>query len=318
MSKKLNPKLVRKLELHYFFDDRSHTMDAVIRNECEKELLALFYECSSILGVGLKVESEAFQEGGLKEIWNFFGTPQVASAIAVLALILSRYPLSEGIEEKHLRELQTTEATLNIKKLRLELKKLNHEDPKLKDIKKIAKKVSKDSKIIVRRSNFFEKLEKYPKVESISYQQLDTNNKPVGKEKSLKRNKFNKFIIHSLTLKPEITDSAEIEIVAPVLKEGNYKWKGIYKDEPLSFTMKDANFKQQVLSKSVSFQNGATIIAVLESHRKLDETGNIVITGYSVSTVIGKYDERQTIETTQGKEFKQAKAFSESQNELFE
>lgn len=309
--------LVRKLQLHYFFDDKSHAMDAVVRNECEKELLALFYECSSILGIGLKVESEAFQEGGLKEVWNFVGTPQLATAIAVLALVLSRYPPTEGIEEKNLRELQTQETILNIKKLQLELQKINIDNPNLKQLKKVAKKISKNSKIIVRRSNFFEKLDKYPKIESISYKQLDPNNEQIGKEKFLKRKNFKKFIIHSLALKPEVIDDAEIEIVAPVLKEGNYKWKGIYKGEALSFSMKDTKFIQQVLSKDVSFQNGATIIATLESHRKLDETGNVVVTGYSVPTVIGKYDERQTFETPQGKEYKQAKKFSESQNELF-
>lgn len=52
---------IKKLELHYFFYDiDSHSMDANLRNACEKELLALFAECASILGVNYKIESEAF------------------------------------------------------------------------------------------------------------------------------------------------------------------------------------------------------------------------------------------------------------------
>ena len=82
----------QKLELHYFFTDNSHSMDAIVRNECEKELLALFRECSVILGVDFKIESEAFSEGGLKEIWRFFGSTQVATSLVILTIILSRYP----------------------------------------------------------------------------------------------------------------------------------------------------------------------------------------------------------------------------------
>ena len=33
-----------KMELHYFFSDRSHQMDAFIRNRCETELLAIIKE----------------------------------------------------------------------------------------------------------------------------------------------------------------------------------------------------------------------------------------------------------------------------------
>ena len=82
--------------------------------------------------------------------------------------------------------------------------------------------------------------------------------------------------------------------------------------------MKDDLFKEQVLSKEISFQNGTTIIGVLEKHRKLDEAGNIIITGYSVTTVLKIFDDDQVVETSQGREYTQAKNYSDSQNELFE
>ncbi len=55
-----------KLQLHYNFIDHSHTMDAVIRNNCERELLAIVKEITTVLELDVKIETEAFIEGGLK------------------------------------------------------------------------------------------------------------------------------------------------------------------------------------------------------------------------------------------------------------
>ena len=50
--------------------------------------------------------------------------------------------------------------------------------------------------------------------------------------------------------------------------------------------MTDTEFKNAVLRKEISFQRGNIIECVLVSYRKFDEIGNIIITGYSVVTVI--------------------------------
>jgi len=34
-------KVASKLELHYYFSDESHSMNAIARNKCEHELLCL-------------------------------------------------------------------------------------------------------------------------------------------------------------------------------------------------------------------------------------------------------------------------------------
>ncbi|MDD3576632.1 MAG: hypothetical protein PHT38_07080 [Halothiobacillus sp.] len=90
----------QKFELHYYFGDDTHTMNALVRNECERELLALFKECSYILGIECSIESEAAQEGGLREIWNFVGSPHAALLVAVLALVMSRFPPTDNAKEE--------------------------------------------------------------------------------------------------------------------------------------------------------------------------------------------------------------------------
>lgn len=316
----MESRCLQKFELHYFFSDDSHSMDALVRNDCERELLALFKECSEILGIKCNVESEAFSEGGLKEVWNFLGTPQVALVVAVLALVMSRYPPTDSernAADEKLLELQTEEARLNIEKLKLELKKLKEDKENQEALEIISDEVVKSSKVLVRRSNFYEKAIRYEKISNVSYTHLNFENIPVSPSINIDRDAFRFFIIYSKALKPINIEDAEIEIVSPVLKAGNYKWKGIYEDEVITFAMSDGDFRYQVQSKQVAFQNGSTITCVLEIQRKLDETGEIVITGYAVTTVIGKYDSTQSLQTPQGKAYKQAKKYAESQQDLF-
>ena len=56
-----------KIELHYFFADTSHSMNALIRNKCEVNLLGILKEISTVLGSRVQVETEAYKEGGLVE-----------------------------------------------------------------------------------------------------------------------------------------------------------------------------------------------------------------------------------------------------------
>ena len=119
------------------------------------------------------------------------------------------------------------------------------------------------------------------------------------------------------SLPTETFDGATIEIVAPVLKEGNYKWKGLYEGEAISFSMTDAEFKNAVLLEQVAFQHGSCINCVLQIHRKFNEIGEIEITGYSVVTVLDKTDGGKTHETPQGKKHRAYKKFVQDQRGLF-
>ena len=76
-----------KLELHYYFNDNSHTMDALIRNKCEAELLALINEVKNSLGFDFSLDAEALREGGLINKWKALGENQAQIQI-ILTIIL--------------------------------------------------------------------------------------------------------------------------------------------------------------------------------------------------------------------------------------
>ena len=173
-------------------------------------------------------------------------------------------------------------------------------------------------KIIKRKSNFYSNLNSYSKVTQLSTSILSNDNLPIGKEILVNREEFDKFILHSDELKPDIEDNAQIEIISPVLKKGNYKWKGIYNGEIISFRMKDKSFKESVIREGVSFKNGTCIDCILEISKELNEFGDIIETDYLVKTVIRKHDEEISELTPQGKLYLAKKQSDKQQLKLFD
>lgn len=308
-----------KLELHYYFDNSSHAMDAFVRNKCETEALAIFQEIASTVGIQIIVETVAYREGGLIETWQFIGknSNQLTILLSFIVLIFSRIPLSDREQAK-----LTKEATkLNIEEKKLSIEKLQRElqsDEVLKNtVESASIAIDGNLKVAVRKSNFFKNLVGYKRVTGIGLTPLTIDSVPTEREKFISRSDFNKFILLSDRLPVLVIEDATIEIVAPVLKEGHYHWKGIYKGTPISFSMIDEEFKNTVLREKMSFQHGSAIECVLNIHRKHDEIGDIVVTGYSVVTVIKKNDGLASFETIQGKRHLAHRKFTEDQIDLF-
>lgn len=245
--------IANKLELHYYLNDNSHTMDAVVNNKCEAEILAMAYEAISVLNLDVSIDVEALQEGGIKDFWRVLGenNAQIALVVAVIALLLSQVPNidSELTDlQKEETKLSIEEKKLSIEKLKNELKENNVSDETLKTTVNI---INNNYKILTRKSNFYKSLSHYNKVTQIGISTLNDNNVPVTDETVIKRIDFKNYILISHDLKPITEVDAVIEIVAPVLKEGRAKWKGIYNKEHISFIMGDNEFKNSVLSKRI-------------------------------------------------------------------
>jgi hypothetical protein len=284
-------------------------MDAVVRNENEKELLIIFKEVISSLGLDIEIESEALAEGGLKNIWKFIGknSGQLSLIVSVIALIISLVP--DGSRELTKLQIESTKLDIELKKQ--ELRKLKEEVTSSDAIDSITGVVtqrvinilSEDYKILWHKSNFYRRTNFYLKVDKISTLQLNENNTPVGEEKTVVRNDFNKFIIRSNELPSTFDEEAVIDLISPVLKKGKFQWKGYYKGEIISFKMKDDIFKDSVLNSNVEFSNGVAIKCVLQQDRKIDEVGLIKITQNSVLTVIEVITNQTSEMTPQGEKY---------------
>ena len=117
--------IASKFELHYYLDNNSHAMDAIVKNKCEAEIIAVAYEAISIIGLDLSIDVEAIQQGGIKDVWRVLGenNAQIALIIYVIAILLSQAPNIDTEFE----ELKKEDVKLSIEERKLRIEKLNNE-----------------------------------------------------------------------------------------------------------------------------------------------------------------------------------------------
>lgn len=285
-----------KIELHYFFSDESHSMNALVRNKCEHNLLGILKEISTVLNARLKVETEAYTEGGLKERFVLLSNSEFLRSFAtsVFHYVL---PLEVDIE-KTVSEENKEDTKQRIEKLRKELKEYERDNDLKIDIENVETLFRNNLKIIKLKSNFYRQLSSCEKVTKFAVQRINAEGKYTSKANTINRKRFDTYMLIADTLKPETDEAAVIEIISPVLKTGSYKWKGIYVQtgKIINFYMKDEAFKNEVISQSIPFKNGTRIECTLESTRKMNEFGTEVVTGYSVLVVTKKLDDEVVME----------------------
>lgn len=308
-------------DLHYYLTDGSHSMNALVRNKCERELLAAVFEIAATLKISLEIESLAYSEGGLKETWKTLGknSGQLTLILAVAALYFAIYPPTD----QELTSLEKEAKRLEIEKSKIELQRLRHEATASDEAndelaQSIAESLQSNGKVAVRRSNYYKLLNDYAKVEAVGYNPSPDAPNPAP-ELKVERPYFSRFILKSDKLPVEIDENALIDIFSPVLINGKYHWRGKYLGNTISFSMTDAKFKRSILNKDIHFQNGTQLRCVLNIFRKFNELGEVVVTGYSVITVLDVSETGdEYIETEQGRSYRHVKAIIDGQQKLFD
>ncbi len=296
-----------RIELHYFLDGGSHSMNALVRNNIEKELIQLIERIAEELEIDFELESFAFEEGGLREFFKlaakkgkknkFLGGIVAGVIISVLAHYATKDFEKEALEKEKIR--------LEIEKLKHDLEGVEEDKPNERLVKTAVAIFNFDIKVVKYRSNFYNKLAQYSKVNKIETTAFKDKNEK-GVVSVVNKADFDKFILQSDDLTPEFDEEAVIEIISPVLKMGKYKWRGIYlkTNESISFYMKDHEFKQHVVADAIPFQNGSKIMCELEIERRINEIGEIEKHAYSVILVSEVFNSDQKIETEHAKRIK--------------
>lgn len=305
------------LELHYWFNDESHSMDAYVQNRCENEFLGILREIALKFEVEVVVETEPIGEGGLRRWFNVISKEEnkkgaITSAIvaSVIAVILST-PLSKITEKVIDKIFEDTEMhDLEKEKIKLEIEKLK------RDLISGEDELQQSTVIKKRKSNFYSFLEAYSKVDKVSIATQDKDKVTIA-ERVVNRSEFKEFILVSDDLEPIEISEAVIEIISPVLKKGKYKWMGIYKGKVIPFIMKSVEFKSLVQSGKIQFKNGTSINCHIILSRQIDNEGLEKITKYEVTRVDAYFENDHPIETPEGKSYRQRKEANKNQFKLF-
>ena len=241
--------------IHYYLNDDSHSMNAFVRNAMEKDFLSIVNTISSSLNLKIELESRAAKEGGFIEILDIIEAYPVSSAIIVS---------SAGYVIKRFLEYRLTGA---YKKNKLENEKLELEILKLKKESAGIDENQLEQKLARPISDYYAKIEKYEKIRAVGF------GNEVNNEYVVQRDEFRDFILID-DKEEEVDDDASIEIISPVLKEGRYKWRGIYKNESIDFSMGDSKFKNDIIDGRYDFGNGSFINCQLFITKTYDEFGN--------------------------------------------
>jgi len=251
------------LEIHYYFNDQSHSMEAEIYNKCSEKIVIIFKEIAQILEVRIDIEIEGAKEGSLIEIFTVIY--KKASDVAILAVILSAI-IAHDPQDKKLKELQITDLALDI-----EIK-----NEKLKEI--YSKKEISDA-----RSTFYENTLKCSKIKEIEYSPYDQNNILLKeKVKSVLREDFSKFIISKEEPEEsEIDNDAVIKVIAPVIQktknQNGLQWVGQYQEKQIKFIMEDKDFQRDVINEKYKLSEIKNITSVLEITYKINNNGEKII-----------------------------------------
>ncbi|EJY1910295.1 hypothetical protein OFV21_001629, partial [Campylobacter jejuni] len=225
--------------------------------------------------IKIKLESQAREEGGLKE--NII-ICLIGSALCYFAPAVNNILTFYLTEQNKLQnaDLKLKDLELKLKELDLKLKEEELKNKKTQN--EYIKKIEENHKIYRLLSNFYKKVENYEKIKKIGYQFNNSN------ELIIEREQFKSFIIEE-NKDIETIEEAEIEIISPVLKEGKYKWRGIYNGEKIDFSMGDSGFKNAVIRQEYNFINGTTINCQLEISKTFDDYGEEIKTSYRVKKV---------------------------------
>lgn len=258
----------QRFQVHYYFDDESHSMNAFVRNRAEKDLLEAVKRISELLETPLEIQTEAYQEGGLIET--------IVLAWAGTSVLKYFSPAINDIVKYHFTKSKTDdsikEETLKSLKLDNSIKELDYEAKWQKAL---------EDKLARRHvSNYYTKINAYEKVEKVGFKNLSAKTD----ELVIPRSKFKDFILIDEKTVIE-DDDAEIEIISPVLKEGTFNWRGTYKEQKIDFSLGDSKFKSEVTHGQHQFASGFLMNCQLQITTTFDEFGDEKRRSYSVRKV---------------------------------
>lgn len=311
------------IELHYWFNDDSHTMNAVVFNKCEYEFLGIAKEIAQKLKVDLEIETEPLSEGGLRSWFKFKAKDKNAIKVGVVLYIITTIfgtPLTTAIDELTRMAIQSVFESAEIKQLKeqKEIAELKLDIAKIEaETKRLSRSID-ENVIKKKRSNYYENISSCKKITKVTINITDDLKKNIYLEREVIKTDFSNYIMTSDDLEPVSDENAVIEIISPVLKKGKYKWAGIYNGEVIQFTMKSNEFKTLVQTGQVLLKNGSSINCHLLTHKRINAEGEVKITGYEVVLVNHYFENDKPVETPEGKRNRQIREAKSNQLTLFD
>src|SRR5258708_33154822 len=114
------------LEIHYWFSDDSHSMNANVYNRCEHELLAVIKEVARLFSVEVYIETLPVEQGGLLKWLKIISkeenkkSPITTTILVAFITALLVTPISQ-LSEKVIDKIYEDKELKNLEKEKLKL-----------------------------------------------------------------------------------------------------------------------------------------------------------------------------------------------------
>lgn len=271
------------LNLHFYLEDsQSHKMDAFVYNECERNLILSIREFQKFFDYEIAIEVLAKQEGGVSGKYilkKIVENPTTHAAFLVFVTSFCSY---------FFRDKPKTTEDVVMDKIEIidKLKSGNYTQEEFDYI-------AQDDKKLRRLKNVFYKTA--INENDITKIEASVNNTPISEVDYVSFEKA----IDEPNEKTEtiIREGVSIYIVSPILikiPNTKAKWRGIYMNEPIEFSIRDKDFIKSVENNEIKFGSGTKIKCSIEiiSRIKYNEHGEEdEKISYSVKEVYESEDE---------------------------
>lgn len=269
------------LQFHYFLKEQGvHSMNAIVFNDCEKQLIASLYQLADILEIdrnGISVEVLSRTEGGVVE-WL-----KVKFSDNIDKMLLTAFSAFVGVWIANYFNSDINQA--NVTKTTIEsavkLKEAGFTQEEAEAL------VSDNLRLMEFCSKYYKSAMKEPKLERIETS-VDRDSVNLYKAK-INAAYFKQHVVEVKKFS-NVVKGTTLKIASPVLADvKRLKWHGVFNQLPISFTIEDFDFIDKVHNRVVKFEFGTTIQCDL----RIEEThaGNKVYTPkYVVEKVYSWYD----------------------------
>lgn len=313
------------LQTHFYFSDESvHSIKLDTFLTCERSLRNSVQHIAKTLGVKVEVEILALKEGGVvSDLAISVKESPIASSIitgvvsGVIGGIIVHMYTSDPEQANMQKALSAIELAKHVDNGNVTLEQIVQSVEELNPQKLC---VFKEMAVLQKQcSVFYEALDDDGSVEKVSISKA-INRAPIEEDKhTVSKPEFGNYIRKEEKI--ERTEKfEEIEIIAPVIKKSNYKWRGIYDDRYINFGLLDKDFKSDVYQSLYSFETGSRLYAELRVRSIVDDEGELKDVEYDVIKVYEYYQPstRARVKTKAGQERDAEKSFDAPKQEKFE
>jgi hypothetical protein len=279
------------VHLHYYFEDvDSHSMNAVIHNNCERQFI--HYIINKYLDNEIQIEVFAREEGGLKDNLKIILKTAIATTLinsAISTFFTTNFSQKIPITEETKSKLE------NVLAIKEAIKSNNLTDEEFEYV------VRNDRDLRKLKSDFFKTVKQEKKLTKIEVEiPTERDGKPVFDTISVPCSQFNNFILPDDDKTEEenetVDKDAKIFIVAPILIKGRRDlWKGIYNNESIEFKLTDIVFLNDVYNHTIKFSNGTYIVCSIKINTRTNSTTGKVLSTYREVFEVNSHGDEENV-----------------------